>query len=357
MDVGELLARDPALAALGRRARAEPGMPFPVLAAKIKLTWRCNLRCGVCGIWRKGAAGKGEGELPAALVRQTLEALRRQGLLKVHFSGGEVFLRGDIREVLLHARGLGLQVNLTTNGTLLDKEAARFLVEERIHGVTVSIDSADERQHDRMRGSKGVWRRSWEGIERLLDRRRRKGRGPTVAVNTVITARNLPGLGRLHGMLAERGVDRWRLLPVDTDRSALRPTAAQWQALAADWESWRGLAPRFPVDWGSERSASRAAKGRYAGEFYREHACYAPWFNLFVDADGRAYPCCMGKSRVAAYGDIHTTPVAALLESAGRREARGTMSAGATYEVCRSCDDFLEENRAFSACCEGGEPP
>ncbi len=60
------------------------------------------------------------------MVARVLTDLRRQGLRKVHFSGGEVLLRPDLETIIRQAVDLGLQVNITTNGTLLEKEQAAF---------------------------------------------------------------------------------------------------------------------------------------------------------------------------------------------------------------------------------------
>jgi len=350
MHVAHLLTEDADLAARAAALRGDPDAEFPVLSAKIKLTWRCNLRCRMCSLWRlPGARTVGPTELPVDLVADTLTALARCGLRKIHFSGGEALLYGGLQDVVRCARELGLQVNMTTNGTLLDNETVRFLVEERVHTVAVSIDSSDEREHDRMRGEKGAWRAAWRGIGRLAERRHRKKRGPVIAVNTLITRSSAPELGRLYDMLLAHGVDSWRLLPIDTESSAERPTADQWRDLASHWGEWAPLLARPPVDWSSERSAERAAKGKYAGVFYSRHACFAPWFNVFIDADGKVYPCCMGKRDMRPYGNVLDIPVEELLTGERRREIRMAMASGNAFPVCEFCDDFLEENDAFGA--------
>lgn len=347
MHVGEEILGD---AELGRRAlmlRSDPETDFPVLTAKFKLTWRCNLRCSLCRLWRRPHQYGRPRDLPLDTVVAALESLKERGLRKVHFSGGEALLVPHFREVVTAARELGLQVNLTTNGTLLDKEWARFLVDSRVHAVTVSIDSPDHKEHDAMRGVAGAWKKSWRGIERLAERRRKKGRGPAIGVNTIMTRKNIDGLGELHRMIMEHGADRWRLLPVDTDDKKARPTAEQWRELAERWQSWREVMSRLPLDWSSGMSAEKAGKGKYSGRFYKDRVCFAPWFNVFVDADGKTYPCCMGKANMTPYGNLLDSAMPALLESGARRETLCTMASGHVYPVCEKCDDFLEENLAF----------
>jgi radical SAM protein with 4Fe4S-binding SPASM domain len=357
MHIADVLATEAVVATQAAELRREPHQSFPILTAKLKLTWRCNLRCQMCGLWRRPEQFPDHCELPTALILDTLQRLRERGLRKINLSGGELLLHEGFRMVVQRASDLGLQVNLTTNGTLLSKETVRYLIDQRVHAVTISVDDASPRRHDALRGVSGAWKRTWKGFAALQECSTRKGRGPTLAINTVITRRNIDHLGALYELLRQRHVDRWRLLPVDTSNRTLRPTAAQWSRLAAQWDAWRPLLDRLPVAWQlnrPERSARRARQGRYAVDFYGERMCFAPWFNLFIDANGAVYPCCTGKGGLPAYGNLREQPLEAILASLTRREIQATMAADHPFPVCHTCDDFLEENAAFA---EQGERP
>jgi MoaA/NifB/PqqE/SkfB family radical SAM enzyme len=357
VDLGALLTRNAELAAQARGLMLDPEAPFPILSAKIKLTWRCNLRCSFCRLWRKPPKRKELGDrLEAGLVAEMLEELKLRGLLKVHFSGGEALLRPDLPEVIRSARRLDLQVNLTTNGTLLDKDMARFMVEQRVHSITISIDSPVREHHDALRGKRGAWRAAIRALEHLSSRRERKGRGPILAINTVVTRHNVDELGELYELLREKRADRWLLLPVDTEEQHLRPSEEQWQRLSTQWGAWSDLLRRAPIGGEAEKGPRRAGKGQYAGGFYAEHPCFAPWFNVFIDADGSAYPCCAGKGAMRPYGNVIGTPLRELLDGERRREVCCSMAAGHAFPVCESCDDYLHENAVFAKICEKEEP-
>ncbi len=350
MHVGHALAVEPDLARKALAIRRDPTGAFPILSAKIKITGRCNLRCKMCALWREPLAGAARTDvMTSAKIAEILEQLTQRGLRKVHFSGGEVLLRDDFMSIVEHARTLGVQVNLTTNGTLLDKNVARALVKHRVHTVAVSIDSADPKTHNRIRGNRAAWQDSVAGLALLHARRKAKGRGPKIAVNTVVTRESIEQLDALYRLLLEWHVDSWRLLPLDTEIKKDRPTDEQWRELATRWHSWQPLLARLPVDWSSERSGERAAKGKYAGLFYADHICYAPWFNVFVDSDGNVYPCCMGKRDMTPCGTVLTQSIDACLDGTVLREIRCGIAASHMFPVCELCDDFLEENQAFSS--------
>ncbi len=360
MHVARILADDPALRASALRLPQQPQTPFPILSAKLKLTWRCNLRCTACGLWRRAAADPDHADLPLERGHALLDDLHAQGLRKVHFSGGEVLLVPGFVDMLRHARRLNLQVNLTTNGTLLDGDMVRELLRQRAHTVNVSIDSHEPAVHDEMRGVTGAWRATVKGLERLRRKAAEKERWSVVAVNTVITRNNIDHLNDTYTLLTDLGVRRWRLLPIDTPEAHRRPTAEQWQVLFDRLPQWQPLLTRFPVHLRPtrpEKSARLAHKGRYAGDFFGERRCFAPWYNLFVDANGAAFPCCMAKNRIPTYGNIAYATLRDLLGSRSRRETLQQMAAGHVFDVCHECDDFLEENDAFERLHTGANPP
>lgn len=346
MDLGRLIEENPGLCRLARRARQDPDAPFTILTAKIKLTWRCNLRCRVCALWRLGGRPESQA-MSAADIGALLAGLVRLGLRKVHFSGGEPLLREDFDEIVRRAVSLGLQVNLTTNGTLLDKDRARTLVDSRIHTVAFSLDAAQAKKHDALRGVEGAWGMTWKGIDRLQTRNQAKGRGPVVAVNTVVCRKNIEDMGALFSLLKERGIESWRLLPVRTADKKLRPTSDQWARLKDQWSDWRPLLTRGLTVWHSPRQARLAAKGRYAVPSPVAPTCLAPWFNLFIDADGAAYPCCTGRQTMPAYGNVLSMNLDDLPSFLGGREIRASLASGHPFEVCRTCDEFHLENEAL----------
>ena len=344
MDIRELLTAQPDLAHRAFRLHYAPETPFPLLVAKIKLTWRCNLRCTFCHLWRQPAPPSLDKDLVVGLINYLAQA----GLRKVHFSGGEICLYEHLEEVINAARDLGLQVNITTNGTLLDKNIAKILTEARVHTTAFSLDAPTERRHDDLRGVAGAWRMTWKGIRKLQERRAQKGRGPRIAVNTVITRRNVDRLPELYEILKENRINTWRLLPVRTTNKKLRPRAEQWVRLSEQWDNWRPLFSRNILDSRDPGVARLARKGWYAGYSLEKHPCYAPWFSLFIDADGEVYPCCTGRNKMPPYGNVHQTHLDQLCRSMPRQEIKAGMASGHFFEVCRSCDEFFDENEIIA---------
>src|SRR2546423_14621390 len=73
------------------------------LSVHFDLTYRCNERCVHCYLDHED-----HGELSTAECIDALEQLAKAGTLFLTFSGGEIFLRRDLEELLATARRVAL---------------------------------------------------------------------------------------------------------------------------------------------------------------------------------------------------------------------------------------------------------
>ena len=335
MDLARIIRETPGLQNRLASLRQDPLQETPVIFAKIKLLWQCNLSCVFC---ERPAPGEPMG-LPA--FKKILDDLIGHGVRKIHFSGGEILLHPGILGILEAACSSGVQVNFTSNGTLLTKEIAKAVTEIGVHSISLSLDSPKPGVHDRLRGRKGAFKSTVRAMEYLL---RYRKKNPKVRVNTVVTRDNCDDLDDMHAFLS--GIDRgliWKLIPVDSQSGKLRLTEAQVAELTDRSRGWDLLENRHIFNrYDSDRNISR---GLYAGNYYKHYPCYMPWLHLFIDPGGFAYPCCMTRGKIPSIGNVITEPLSALLNGARMRDIRMSMSGANAFEVCRRCDDFILENR------------
>ena len=83
------------------------------------LTYRCNERCVHCYLDHDD-----HGELTTAECLNILEELAQAGTLFLTFSGGEIFLRPDLYQILAAARRLHFDISLKSNALLVTPERA-----------------------------------------------------------------------------------------------------------------------------------------------------------------------------------------------------------------------------------------
>ena len=149
------------------------GRPVPV-AMTIALTYRCNLRCRYCQIWKEA-----DRELTTGQVIQAIDELTDAGMARLGLTGGEPLLRDDIGTLVEHAKGKGLFVSIFTNGALAEKNLDTL---KKCDVVLTSFDGPKE-VHDAMRG-RGAWDGAMNGI-RLMS-----AAGIKLWTNTVVTNKN-----------------------------------------------------------------------------------------------------------------------------------------------------------------------
>ena len=339
MDFAAAISSDPASLEALARLGAEPSPGLPVLTVKVKLLWHCNLSCVFCRL--PEPCGVMSRDTSLALGRE----LAAQGLLKVHFSGGEVLLHPDCFAIFADWAGLGIQVNLTSNGFLMGKEEVRSLEVSGVHSVSLSIDSADRKVHDKLRGKKGSHKAVVRAAQRIAERGRTRLR-----INTVVTSRNIKGLAEMREFVRGLGAGvSWKLIPVDPFTSGLLPSAAEVEKAAAHALQWEELEDRTPFGRNPGHYRETAA-GRHG---FRRNTCYAPWFNLFFAPEGACYPCCMARGTTKPLGKYPELSVRQVLQGGPMREFRSLMASGGRLDACTRCDDFLAEGRAIERLLDG----
>jgi cyclic pyranopterin phosphate synthase len=157
----------------------------PLRDLRLSVTDRCNFRCPYC--MPREVFGPHHAFLPRSeiLTFEEIERLtrlfHRLGLRKVRLTGGEPLLRHDLPELVAMLAGFpGLDLALTTNGTLLERHA-EALAAAGLGRVTVSLDSLEDEVFRRMNDVDFPVARVLDGIEAAAA----AGLGP-IKVNAVV---------------------------------------------------------------------------------------------------------------------------------------------------------------------------
>ncbi len=122
---------------------------------------RCNLRCIHC--YSQSQDLDYPDELTTAEGKALIDDLARYGSPVLLFSGGEPLMRGDILELIGHARSKGMRAVLSTNGTLITETLAKQLKDLDLSYVGISLDGL-KKTHDMFRGKKGAFDEAIQGL-------------------------------------------------------------------------------------------------------------------------------------------------------------------------------------------------
>lgn len=170
----------------------------------------CNLECIHC---RRLEVSKllSKRDLNTEQSLNFIDSLAQIGNPVLVLSGGEPLYRPDIFELARHAHEKGLPVALSTNGTLVDKEVAKKIVESGVSRVSISIDGADKITHDDFRKQAGSLELAMQGFQNL------KELGMGMQINCTVTRHNRHQLEDLYALALSLGADAlhfFMLVPV-----------------------------------------------------------------------------------------------------------------------------------------------
>jgi radical SAM protein with 4Fe4S-binding SPASM domain len=136
-----------------------------------EVTYRCNLRCRHCylGPYTHGGESPHD-ELSTAEMCDLLEQMFKAGTFFVDFTGGELFCRPDIFEIMEHAKKIGLFFGIKTNATLITEAVADRLKELGVSGVHVSLYGGTAAAHEFVTQVPGSFDRTVNAIRLLKER-------------------------------------------------------------------------------------------------------------------------------------------------------------------------------------------
>ena len=163
------------------------------------ITRRCNLKCIHC--YSDSDAREYPGELTWEQSCGVLEDLARFGVPGVLLSGGEPLIHPRFFDLASHARGKGLRLTLSTNGTLIDRDAAQRLKDTGFAYVGISLDGIGA-THDHFRGRQGAFDRTVQAFRHC------KAVGQKVGLRLTLSSHNLADLDRILDFIEAEDIDR-----------------------------------------------------------------------------------------------------------------------------------------------------
>lgn len=196
-----------------------PSMPYHMVWLS---TNACNARCLHCS---SASSTRSADELRTDEVIDLIDQLADAGVVDLAVSGGEPLLRGDLFEILLHARMRGLSTGVGTNGGNLSDGQAKRLAATGILRLQVSLDGLRE-THDALRAWPGLFDRALRSI--AVARRA----GLRVHVCCTIHRGNVSELDAFAPFVRDLGVRRInfsRYIPTGRGTDALDVSDGEWR--------------------------------------------------------------------------------------------------------------------------------
>jgi MoaA/NifB/PqqE/SkfB family radical SAM enzyme len=238
------------------------------LSGHFELTAQCNLRCQHCY-----CVFKKRDSLSTRQVCDIVDDLQRSGTLGLVLTGGEIFFREDILEILQHLQDRKFVLRLNTNGTLIDGTVLKTLAGfSNIYRIHVSLYSPEPDIHDQIVNSKGAFQKSLNALRLLQEA------GFNLRINCSVMKSNL---STYQGLAREIGDPLGIPVHYDSaiyprDDGSVQNQEAQQISREQFGEFWKfhsarlGAAPESPKD---------------------KKLCKAGYSFFSICEDGSLYPC------------------------------------------------------------------
>jgi radical SAM protein with 4Fe4S-binding SPASM domain len=125
----------------------------------------CNLRCRHCYLdFSKTDM------LPLAKVVDIVDQLKKHGTCEIILTGGEIFLRKDLLDIVAHVESRGFLFDLYTNGNFIDEKMADKLANYAIQKVQISVYGTTAAMHETITKKPGTFAKSIKAIRLLVER-------------------------------------------------------------------------------------------------------------------------------------------------------------------------------------------
>jgi radical SAM protein with 4Fe4S-binding SPASM domain len=146
---------------------------FP-LRVLFELTYKCNFNCSYCYLPPKARIQNPESRIKQELSTQQifsiLDELKKMGCFYLGFTGGEIFLREDIFDILWYAKKSGFSLIILTNASLIDRPKVEELKKIGLSKVDITLHSMNRVSFENITRIKDSYKKVSKAIKLLYKR-------------------------------------------------------------------------------------------------------------------------------------------------------------------------------------------
>lgn len=287
----------------------------------IMMTERCNLSCKHCGA--SAVKVNDEEYFDTLEMKSILDKVISCKPKVIVFTGGEPLLREDIFELLGYVKSKGdIQINLMTNGTLINENNVKDIVES-INSIDISMDGYDEESCSYVRG-KGVFNNVCNSIMLL-----REVSDIPISLSMVSLNQSATEEFKFKELCKQLNV-----------KSAIRRLSYSGRAK----ENWKYLNSKeqentiLPENFKRENPTYQELKGEL-----KACTCKGGVSSFSIDSTGKIYPCAAFSEITSEIGNIKDIDdLAKFLNSEELENSKGmkTLMDYSPYgnKICKECD-------------------
>lgn len=286
------------------------------------LTFNCNLKCFMCGLWGEQGVCRGED----FKVKEEMELKDWQRVIAevaafkpgIILFGGEPLLYKEWYKIAAYAKQKKLRVHLPVNGTLVLNNLEKIL--KYVDNLDFSLDGLYE-IHNEIRGRKNIFEEALQALEEIVKiKKQKKQVKPYININATVSEKNYFHLVEFVEFFENRGLPinlfNFQNVEFTDNETYLKNKKIVEKNFGVKSKFWKGCLTNqnnlnvekliqqintlkeakyenikfieFEPDFNEDQL--RAYYNRPAG-LKIKNKCMAPWFQCMVLPDGNVWIC------------------------------------------------------------------
>ena len=244
---------------------------WQIINASIELNYHCNLKCQCC--YAETSQKKG---LQRHELQKIAKQLQKTGAIFILFTGGEIFLRRDVFEIMNDFKQIGFVLEVKSNGTLLTSSVIRNLANLDLFNLQISVYDIANRFSE-FTGKYYRFSALLENIRLATEQR------ISVSLSVLVGKHNIDDLEKYHDALQKSGTGEIFYNPYITPQrnGAGREKLFRLSRKEMDEKFYPFL----------EKIDGFTSPKKYRDCCKNSPACYAGREQIAIDPEGTIYPC------------------------------------------------------------------
>jgi radical SAM protein with 4Fe4S-binding SPASM domain len=293
-------------------------------------TNRCNHKCVFCALdWVEN----GDVDIGKDVMTSSLQNMSEVGVKSVMFAGeGEPLLHKDIGFFVQSAKKHGMDVSITTNGSMFNSEKREECLPS-LSWIRFSVDAGNPKSYSQIhRTSKSNFDRVLQNIHESIKFKEKNKLDTTIGIQSLVLPQNIAEISELTKIAKEIGVDNIQIKPYShhpgsSNNFVIAPQEYnKLESQLAEFES-----EDFKVFF-------RRATIERLQEDVTYSKCYGLSFFALIDSKGNVIPCNLFHDNLNfTYGNLHENTFKEIWEGERRKEVLEKLEKRGVADCRKGC--------------------
>ncbi len=290
-------------------------LDYAPLRLWIEVTNRCNLQCVICPNSERTAFGDMEFSLFKKIIDEVSPIVHEVKL----FLGGEPLLHPEIFAMIAYAHNHGVLTEIHTNGTLLDQDRSRGILDSGLDVLSISFDGVDKDTYESIRIN-ADFDQVIRNMNIFLRMKEKKKNDPYTIIQCILQPDQIHSKRSLKKQIKEFK-KRFDGLPVN-----------EFKFIKAH-------------NFGGRLVDKETCQPRYEIEKFDYHPCGDIYHALSITWNGKVVPCCTDFFEQYVLGDAKTEKISDIWHSKKTESLREKLVHGdiQDIELCRNCEKLYQK--------------